>query len=77
MSAGPKGASQAVHAVSSAQDVTVFSGQYVVWSGQVMSEPSHCTATAVIPPVAVAAPEEEEGLDQSFQSLSTEEDSFA
>ena len=76
VSAGPKGASRAAHVVSSAQDITVFSGQHVLWSGQVMSEPSHCAATVVIPPIAVAAPEEE-GLDQSFQSLSTEEDSFA
>ncbi len=58
VSAGPEGASQAAHAVSSAQDVTVFSGQHVLWSGQVMSKPSHCTATTVIPPVAITAPEE-------------------
>ena len=77
VSAGPKGASQAAHAVSSAQDITVFSGQCILWSGQVMSEPSHCAATTVILPISVAAPEEEEGLDQSFQSLSAEEDSFA
>ncbi len=77
VSAGPKGASQVVHAVSSAQDVTVFSDQHVLWSGQEMSEPSHDTATAVILPIAIAAPEEEGGLDQSFQSLSTKEDSFA
>ena len=62
VSAGPKGASQAAHAVSSAQDVTVFSGQCVLWSGWVTSEPSHCTATVVILPIAITAPEEEEGL---------------
>ena len=77
VSAGPEGASQAAHAVSSAQDVTVFSSQCVLWSGWVMSEPSHCTATVVIPPVVTAAPEEEEEeeLDHSFQSLSA--NSFA
>ena len=64
------------HIVSSAQDITVLSGQCILWSGQVTSEPSHHAATVVALPVVAAAPEEE-GLDQSFQSLSAKEDSFA